>query len=174
MRFIDSAEFAKISLEKFAENVSAGECKDKNCNYLFWIDKDRCFVHLDKFSITRSQVKPHLLKYYLRKGVFPYDWFNSFEKFNATSLPSKEAFYSRLHKRGITDKQYKYAQEVWSAFNCKTFKDYHDVYLATDVLLLADCMQEFRCTSYKTYGLDPLWYYSAPGLFWDALFKVIG
>ncbi len=174
LRFIDSAEFAKISLEKFAENVGAGECKDENCNHLFRIDKEKCFVHVDKFSITRSQVKPHLLKYYLRKGVFPYDWFDSFEKFNATSLPSKEAFYSRLHKRGITDKQYEYAQEVWSAFNCKTFKDYHDVYLATDVLLLADCMLEFRCTSYKTYGLDPLWYYSAPGLFWDALFKVTG
>ena len=87
-------------------------------------------------------------------------------------MPPKEAFYSRLHKKGITDAQYEYAQEVWNAFNCKTFKDYHDVYLATDVLLLADCMQEFRRTSYKTYGLDPLWYYSSPGLFWDALFKV--
>src|SRR5947207_14011181 len=87
-------------------------------------------------------------------------------------LRKQEAFYSRLHKKGITDAQYEYAQEVWNAFNCKTFKDYHDVYLATDVLLLADCMQELRRTSYKTYGLDPLWYYSSPGLFWDALFKV--
>jgi hypothetical protein len=173
LRFIDSMEFMKISLEKFAENIGSVECKTgKSCNHLFRIDDDRCFNNVEKFNITRKHVKPELLIYYLKKGVFPYDWFDSFEKFNVTSLPSKEEFYSKLHKKGITDEQYNYAQKVWHATKCKTFKDYHDVYLATDVLLLADCIQEFRRVSYETYGLDALWYYSAPGLFWDALFKV--
>src|SRR5207247_9954933 len=97
LRFIDSAKFAKISLKKFAENVGAGECKDENCNHLFRIDKERCFIHVDKFSITSSQVEPHLLKYYLRKGVFTYDCFYIFEKFNETSLPSNKASYNTMN-----------------------------------------------------------------------------
>jgi len=93
-------------------------------------------------------------------------------------LPPKQEQY-RLegikyceHERfTVTQKEYTYAQEVWKNTNCKTMLDYHNVYLTTDVLLL---IQEFREVAYKNYGLDPMWYYSAPGLAWDALFKTTG
>ena len=59
---------------------------------------------------------------------------------------------------------------VWKKTGCKTMRDYHDIYLKTDVLLLADIFQSFRENALDKYGLDPLWYYSTPGLAWDALF----
>ena len=62
---------------------------------------------------------------------------DSFERFKETSLPPREAFYSRLLE-GITDEEYKHAQDVYKKFECKNLGDYHDLYVRTDVLLLAD------------------------------------
>ena len=67
-----------------------------------------------------------------------------FTKLGETSLPPKEAFYSQLNDSDISDKDYDHAQNVWKTFDCKTMKNYHDLYLKTDVLLLADVMTEFR------------------------------
>ena len=95
---------------------------------------------------------------------------DSWMKFYKTSLPPKEAFYSKLNNSHISDEEYKYAQHVWEKAECKFMKDYHNIYLKTDVFLLADIFQGFRETALSKYGLDPLWYYSTPGLAWDALF----
>ena len=62
-------------------------------------------------------------------------------------------------------------QKVWETFSCETLGDYHDLYLKTDVTLLADEFQTFRRTCMNAYKLDPLHYYTAPGLSWDALLK---
>ncbi len=94
-----------------------------------------------------------------------------FSKLSATSLPPKEAFYSQLTDSHITDKDYDHAKKVWSTFNCETMRDYHDLYLKTDVLLLADVMTEFRKTCKKAYELEALHYYTSPGLAWDAMLK---
>src|SRR5438445_10059439 len=91
---------------------------------------------------------------------------NSWEKFYKTQLPPKEAFFSKLNNAHISDKEYEYAQYVWEKAKCKTMRDYHDIYLKTDVLLLADIFQSFRENALDKYGLDPLWYYSTPGLTW--------
>jgi len=138
--------------------------------HLWRIDGNRCFAHPENFKITAKHVPKKHLQIYLRKGVFPYDYLTNFDIFNETKLPPKEAFYSKLYDSNISDEDYKYAQYVWKVTNCKTFKDYHDIYLKTDVLLLADVFQNFRETAYKNYGLDPLWYYSTPGFAWDILF----
>ncbi len=95
----------------------------------------------------------------------------NFTKLGETSLPPKEAFHSQLNHSNISDKDYDHAQNVWKTFDCKTMKNYHDLYLKTDVLLLADVMTEFRKTCKKTYGLDALHYYTSPGLAWDAMLK---
>ena len=79
-----------------------------------------------------------------QKGVFPYEYMTDFSKLSVTSLPPKDAFYSQLYKTGISDEDYAHAKKVWHAFNCKTMRDYHDLYLKTDVLLLTDIMSEFR------------------------------
>ena len=90
---------------------------------------------------------------------------NSLEKLQETSLPPKEAFYSKLNEEDILDEDYQHAQNVWTTFEMKTMREYHDLYLESDVLLLADV---------QNYELDPCWYYTAPGLSYDAMLKTTG
>ena len=107
-----------------------------------------------------------------RKGVYPYDYVTSIEKLQETKLPPKEAFYSLLYNEEISDEDYQHATNVWNIFNCQTLQDYHDLYLKTDVLLLADVFENFRKTCLNYYELDPCHYYTAPGLAWDACLKL--
>ncbi|CAB4408477.1 unnamed protein product [Rhizophagus irregularis] len=177
LQFIDSLQFMKSSLDKLASNLGAEKCRAQECSnpqHLWRIDAGRCFTHPENFKITRSQILPELLKIYLKKGVYPYEYMDDWKKFEKTSLPPKGAFYSKLNETHISDKEYEYAQYVWEKAGCKTMQDYHDIYLKTDVLLLADIFQNFREMALKKYGLDPLWYYSTPGFAWDALFFMTG
>ena len=107
-----------------------------------------------------------------RKGVYPYDYMNCFERLAETSLPSKEDFYSKLSDENIETDDYTHAQKVWVKFQMKTMRDYHDLYLKTDVLLLADVFEEFRNICLENYELDPAWYYTTPALAWDACLKM--
>ncbi|XP_072039716.1 uncharacterized protein [Amphiura filiformis] len=107
----------------------------------------------------------------MRKGVYPYDHVNSLEKLQETSLPPKDAFYSKLNEEHISDEDYEHAQKVWDTFGMKTMREYHDLYLKSDVLLLADVFENFRKTSLENYELDPCWYYTAPGLTYDGMLR---
>ena len=109
-----------------------------------------------------------------RKGVYPYDYMHNFNKFNETELPPINEFYSRLYDSGVDEKDYAHAQKVWSHFDIKSMGEYHDLYLKTDVILLADIFENFRDVCLKNYKLDPAWYYTSPGLSWDALQKITG
>ena len=149
LRFIDSKKFMDSSLEKLVENLDEGD-----------------FVNMKKY-FNGKQLQ--LLK---RKGVYPYEWLDSVERLNETQLPSKDAFYSKLSGKGISNKDYKHAQKVWKAFNMKSMRDYHNLYNLTDVLLLADVFEKFRKLCKKNYDLDPCWYYTVPGLAWDACLKI--
>ena len=155
-----------------------GKCdKCKNC----LIGKESCMnPMLDKLKNTgkfygndspESLSKGNKLHLLVRKGVFLYEYFNSSERFNDTKLPDIESFYSSLNGKDIEEDDYEYAMRIWKEFDMKTFGDYHDLYLNTDVLLLSDVFNEFREICLKNYELDPLWYYTAPGLSWDALLK---
>ena len=93
------------------------------------------------------------------------------KKFEEISIPPKDAFYSRLSMKGISDQDHEYAQQVWNTMGKKTLGCYHDTYLKTDVLLLADAFETFRDTCLKNYKLDPAQFYIAPGLVWQALLK---
>jgi len=148
IRFLDSYKFMSSSLASLVTNLKRDD-----------------FKHLQK-HYSKNQF--NLL---LRKGVFPYDYFNSVNVLNETSLPSKEKFYSSLTEQGISDEDYAHAQNVWKTFNMKTFKDYHDLYMKVDVLQLAGVFENFRDVCLKHYKLDPTWYYTAPGLSWDAMLK---
>ena len=107
-----------------------------------------------------------------RKGVYPYDYMDSFQRFSEKSLPGREDFYSILNDTNISESDYSHAKRVWSTFQIRDLGQYHDLYLKTDVLLLADVFESFRGTCLRNYGLDPCHYYSAPGLSWDALLKM--
>ena len=147
IRFIDSFKFLQLSLSKFVENLESPDFKNLNR------------VIKDNSSLLT------------RKGVYPYNYVTSINKLKETKLPSKEAFHSKLLDQEISDKDYQHALNVWNTFNCQTLQDYHDLYLKTDVLLLADVFENFRKTCLKHYKLDPCHYYTAPGLAWGACLK---
>ena len=80
----------------------------------------------------------------LRKGVYPYDYMDSWKRFNETEFADKESFYNELNKEHITDEDYVHAQKVWKEFNLKNVGEYHDLYVQSDTLLLADVFENFR------------------------------
>ena len=95
-------------------------------------------------------------KFVLRKNVYCYDYIDNYERFEETNLTSKEAFYNRLKKVGISDEDYAYVQEVLHRFKMKNLGDLHDHYVLTDVLLLAD--ERFRDMTLDYYKLDACHY----------------
>ena len=102
-----------------------------------------------------------------RKGVYPYEYMNSRERINETSLPPKKDFYSDLTLEDVSDKDYSHAQKVFEEV-CTDNGDYHDLYVQCDTLLLAGVFEKFRDTSIDIYGLDLSYFLSAPGLAWQA------
>ena len=126
-----------LSLDAISKTMSDKEC-----------------VTLNKFGLERC------------KGIFPYEWFDSIDKLRETTLPPKEAFYSKLKQSGVTDKEYKKAIDCWKDTKCETIKDYMMLYLKTDVLLSVDAFEKFRAMCLKYYEIDPCYTYSTPGLTW--------
>lgn len=148
-RFIDSYRFMASGLDKLASYLSEyPELKNE-------------FKNLDETKLA-------LLT---RKGVYPYDYFNEWAKFQENKLPDKSYFYNKLNDCYISDDDYKHAQEVWKQFNCQNLGEYSDLYLKTDVLLLSDVFEQFRKSCLQTYNLDPAQYYTLPGYTWDAMLK---
>jgi hypothetical protein len=107
----------------------------------------------------------------LRKGIYPYEFMDSFEKFNETSLPSKDNFYSTLTNSQVSENEYAYAQNVWSNFKINNMKEYTLLYLKTDILILADIFENFRLICQNNYNLDPLHFLTAPSLSFSAMLK---
>ena len=124
------------------------------------------------FKNISKYYTPEEVELIKQKGFYPYEYMDVIEKFNDTKPPPREVFYSKLSGKGITEKNYKHVWNVWNTFKMKTFKDYHKLYNETDVLLLADVFENFRNLCLKIYGLDPVYYYTAPGLAWDACLKM--
>jgi hypothetical protein len=104
----------------------------------------------------------------LRKGVYTYEHVDSFDKFQEVDLLPKEELFSSLIGEGISDEDYAHAQEVYRVFECQKFEEYHDLYLQSDVLLLADVFENFRNLCLEFYELDPAHFNTSPGLSWQA------
>ena len=106
----------------------------------------------------------------LRKGFYPYEHMDSWERFNETLLP-KKTFYNELNLEDITDKGYNHTQKVWEVFEINNLCEYHDLYVQCHTLLFADVFEKFRDTCIEIYGVDPSHFLSAPGLAWQTCFK---
>ena len=107
-----------------------------------------------------------------QKGMYPYDYMDCFEKFNLTELPTKDEFFSILNYQHITIREYDHARKVWETFNLKNMGEYHDLYLKSDVFLLADVFESFKKTCLQYYKLDPCHNFTIPGLSWSAMLKM--
>eukprot|EP00795_Rhopilema_esculentum_P004826 gene4826-21150_t len=169
LKYIDSLSFLSSSLATLAGNLPKDEFKSVR-EYL----QQRLSNSQQPQSDIEIQHVEEAFDLITRKGVYPYDWMNDASKLQNTSLPPKDCFYSKLNDTNITDDEYEHAKRVWEFFNCQTFKDYHELYLATDVLLLTDVFQSFRRQSLESYSLDPACYISLPGLAWDAMLLKTG
>ena len=150
LAFIDSLQFMGSSLEKLASNLS-----------------EEGFIYTREYFNLDNQFQ--LMK---KKGLYPYDYMDSFSKFNDTQLPRREDFYSLLTDEDISEDDYQHAKDVWNKFKLKNMGEYHDLYLKSDILLLTDVFENFRKTCLTYYGLDPLHYVTSPGLAWDAMLKM--
>ena len=149
IRFIDSFRFMSTSLSKLVNGLP-----------------ETAFQNVGKYY---TKEKLDLIK---RKGVYPYEYMDSIERFKETRLPPKESFYSSLYGEHISNEDYEHAKKVWDVFEMKSLEDYHELYNKTDTLLLADVFENIRNTCSSNYGLDPAHYYTSPGLAWDAALKI--
>ena len=152
LRFIDSFKFMSSSLDSLVNNLAKGDHK-------FW--------GFEEYSDKQRELL-------IRKEIYPYEYMNSWDRFNETKLPNKEAFYSNLNMSGVSDKEYEHTCKVWNEFKIRNMGKYHDLYLKTDTILLANVFESFRSVCMKNYGLDPAHFYTAPGLAWKACLKKTG
>ena len=152
LRFMDSLRFLSASLDSLVNNLKKNGTEN--------------FLHT-----KRHYPNKELFAHVTSKGVYPYEFMDSTLKFEETQLPPIEAFYSKLYETSISQEEYDRAQTIWKAFNIQNMKEYHDLYLATDTILLADVFEFFRQVSFKNYGLDPAHYYTTPGLSLAACLK---
>ena len=141
LQFLDSFQLTNVSQDNLVETLSPGDFKYTS----------KGFPNSSEFALDNQ------------KGVYMYDCMNSMDRFDKTSLPSKNHIFNKLSDKHISGKQYKHAQRVWDKFHCKTLEDYHDIYLKSDVLLLADIFEKFRDTCLHNYRLAPVLYYTTPG-----------
>ena len=189
IKFIDSYRFMSTLLSNLVSNLSEGlhndSCIDCKCCLDYMTTKDeqlifRCFRCknnyeknfnedlIQRFANTYEFCNGDLNKFIflLRKGVYPYEYMVSSQRFDETLLPDKEAFYSNLNMEGITDVDYRHGKTVFEYLINKYFGDYHDLYVQSDTLLLPDVFENFRNMCIKVHELDPAHFLSAPGLAW--------
>ena len=197
IKFMNSFRFMATSLSKLVDNLTEDIHGDKcvdckpDLSYMKVMDETlifRCFnckksyeKEINKESIGRfvsiyKFCNNDLNKFVmlLRKGVYPYEYMDGWDKFNETLIPSKESFYSNLTMENISEIDYRHANNVIKTFKLNNLGDYHDLYVQSDTLLLADVFENFIKACIKTYELDPAHFISLPGLAWQACLKNAG
>jgi hypothetical protein len=157
LKFKDSFQFMAEGLETLAKALKQ--------------EKGDVF---EKYTNMKQHFNEEDMKIICQKGIYPYEWMDDKEKFKQEHLPARREFKSKLKLAGVTNTEYKHAQRVWKHFKCKTFQDYHDLYLKCDVLLLADIFENFRKTSIEHYKLDPANFITAASYAWSAMLLKTG
>ena len=197
LRFIDSMRFIANSLDSLTNNlvgvsgipcnecgnsceithidenyIARGKCKDCYSGYSKrQLNKNFIFDNFLNLRVSHNDKQFRLL---LRNGVYPYEYMSSWDKFEETQLPPKEAFHSNLNMSDISKYDYEHTQKVWKEFKLKNLGEYHDLYLKNDVLLLSNVFETFRNNCLEYYKLGPAHFYTSPGLAWQACLKKMG
>ena len=178
IKFIDSFRFMSSSLSKLVDNLSEGihnnKCADCKSNLDYIKTKNEKLILecynckqryrkkfnkelIKRFASTYEFCNNDLNKFvlFLRKGVYPHEYSDAWERFSEISLPDKEDFYSNLNMEDICDIDYRHANSVFKVFKLENLGNYHDLYVQSDTLLLADVFNNFRVMCIKEYELDP-------------------
>ena len=194
IKFIDSYRFMAMPLSKLVDNLSEGihnnKCYDCGFNLDYIKTKNEKLILecynckqryrnkfnkelIKRFTSTYEFCNKALNKFILllRKGVYPYEYMDNWERFNETSLPNKESFYSNLNMENIEDIDYRHGNNVFNKFKLNNLGEYHDLYVQSDTLLLVDVFENFRNKCLEVYELDPAHFLSLPGLTWQACLK---
>ena len=194
IKFIDSFRFRATSLSKLVDNLTDNihndkciKCKSNLCfvraineKLIFkCIDCEKEYEKefnkelIDRFANTYKFCDNDLDKFImlLRKGVYPYEYIDEWDKLNEKVLPGKDSFYSNLTLENISEIDYAHANNVFKKFNINSLGEYHDLYVRSDALLLADIFETFRQSCLENYELDPAHFVSLPGLAWQACLK---
>ena len=196
IKFIDSFRFMATSLLKLVDNLTDNihndkciKCKSNLC-FVRAINKMLIFKCIDcekeyekefnkelieRFANTYKFCNNDLDKFImlLRKGVYPYEYIDEWDKFIEKVLPGKESFYSNLTLENISEIDYAHANNVFKKFNINNLGEYHDLYVRSDTLLLADIFENFRQSCLENYELDPAHFVSLPGLAWQACLMLL-
>ena len=194
IKFIDSFRFMATSLSKLVDILTDNIHNDKRIKCKF----NLCFVRvineklifkcidcekeyekefnkelIERFANTCKFCDNDLDKFImlLRKGVYPYEYIDEWDKFNEKVLPGKESFSSNLTLENISETDYAHANNAFKKFNINNLGEYHDLYVRSDTLLLADIFENFRQSCLENYELDPAHFVSLPGLAWQACLK---
>ena len=193
IKFIDSYRFMSMPLSKLIDNLSEeihkNRCAKSCLDYVRSTKNEKLILKcfncetyyrkrfnkelIKRFASTYEFCNKDLNKFILllRKGVYPYEYMDNWERFNEMSLPSKESFYSNLNTENIDDIDYRHGNNVFKIFKLENPGEYHNLYVQSDTLLLADVFENFRKTCLKVYELDPAHFLSLPGLAWQACLK---
>lgn len=122
-------------------------------------------------NVDRYVQDPQLKEIFFSKGVYPYSYMDSEEKLYEKCLPEIEMFKNDLNNENLSEDEYKMAQNAWNILGCSSMKEYMEMYLLGDILILADVFENFRENCLKDYSLDPVYYYSTPHFTFDAFMK---
>lgn len=200
IRFVDSMQFLTGSLENLVKNYREPATKLKQegklkeyfeklqelfptlLNYcLHWIDtkfSDSMLKAMGRQGLSESKYRMmcaiKMLELVTQKGIYPYEWMDSFKRLDEKQLPPKEKFYSELQNQGISDADYAIAQRTWQLFKCQTMGHYTELYCAVDVLLLETLFENFRKSGLQegACGLDAAHFITAPSMSWQAMLKM--
>ena len=194
IKFIDSFRFMATSLSKLVDNLTDNihndkciKCKSNLC-FVRAMNETLLFKCIDSEKEYEKEINKELVERFantykffnndinkfimlLRKGVYPYEYMDGWDKFNEKIIPSKELFYNNLTLENISEVDYMYTDDVFKTFELNNLGDYHDLYVRSDTLLLADVFENFRKACIKNYELDPAHFVSLPGLAWQACLK---
>ena len=194
IKFINIFRFMATSLSKLVDNLTDNihndkciKCKSNLC-FVRAINEKLIFKCIDCEKEYEKEFNKELIERFantykfcnndldnfimlLRKGVYPYEYIDEWDKFNEKVLPGKESFYSNLTLENISEKDYAHASNIFKQFNVNNLGEYHDLYVRSDTLLLADIFENFRQSCLKNCELDPVHFVSLPGLAWQACLK---
>ena len=198
LKFIDSYRFMSTSLSNLVDNLSGVYEKEwkkgmerkkirLNCEFIGLktgrlIDKCKeCKKSYTKLANESIKNFPTLYKccngdlnkffQLLRKGIYPYEYIDSWERFDENTIPPKKTIYNELNSENITNKDYEHVKKVWEAFEIKNFGEYHDLCVQCHTVLFADVFENYRNKCIEIYELDPAHFLSGPGLAWQACLK---